>query len=125
MRSEKTTIILGHTVKKLTIKKLLVSPKQSQIFGNPNLRKGVDAKSGRPEARNSLENADFCHGSQVKRQALEYASMAVAGARQKHVGNISCPNGGTSWGRNKFFRIYGFKQNTNRLALCFKQAQNK
>lgn len=38
----------------------------------------------------------------LKRQALEYASMAVAGARQKHVVNISCPNGGTSLGRNKF-----------------------
>lgn len=38
----------------------------------------------------------------LKRQALENASMAVAGARQKHVVNISCPKGGTTLGRNKF-----------------------
>lgn len=38
-------------------------------------------------------------------QALEYASMAVAGARQKHVVNISCPDGGTSLGRNN---VLGF-----------------
>lgn len=36
----------------------------------------------------------------LNRQAPEYASMAVAGARQKHVINISCPDGGTSLDRN-------------------------
>ena len=67
-RHGKTTIIfLGCSARKLTNKNLLVSPRQSQkITVSPNLRKGADGKSGRPRTRNSLENADFCHGSQAE-----------------------------------------------------------
>lgn len=63
-------------------------------------------------------------GHKLNRQALEYASMAVAGARQKHVVNISCPDGGTSLCRNNFLGFM-ISSKINWLALCFKSIQNK
>lgn len=44
----------------------------------------------------------------LNRQALKYASMAVAGARQRHVVNTSCPVGYT-WAeinsQNSWFQV--------------------
>ena len=107
MRSEKlwktTTIFLGHAARRLTNKKTLKFPQdRARSLQIQTLRRGqMKSKAGQgPGVAQRMLISVMDH--KLKRQAFEYASMAVAGARQKHVVNISCPKGGTSLGRNKF-----------------------